>query len=156
SRSTGRRGRGGGGRDNSASWSTAGSPLGLRSVNQVPYQLLQGDLAAVRFLRGPVLAHLAEPLPVPQRLAFALVQDLHIDGNRDLALRDVGASLPRLERERHVRIVAGDFVPHHGVGVVFARRVEPEPALERLEHGMVYFLGERGLGGLIVERQDGD
>src|SRR5205814_9956993 len=50
----------------------------------------------------------------------------------------------------------GALAPAHGGGVVPARRTVPEPSLERLEHRIVHFLGERGLGGLVVERQDGD
>src|SRR5256886_13668901 len=40
--------------------------------------------------------------------------------------------------------------------IFLAGDAEPVASLEGLEHGIVHLFGERRLGGLVVERQDGD
>src|SRR5207244_12743710 len=69
---------------------------------------------------------------------------------------DVGGTLARWKRARHVGVVAHHLAAHHRVRVFFARRSQPEATLERLEHRVVDLFGERRLRRLIVERQDGD
>ena len=128
----------------------------LRPVDQVVDEPLERDLAARGFLRRRVVADLTEPLPLPQGLAFPLVEDFDVDGDLDLAPRDVGALLARLVRDRYVGVVADDLAAHHRVRVALPREPEPEPALERFEHRVVHFLRQRRLGGLVVEGQYGD
>src|SRR6266850_640320 len=127
-----------------------------RAVVQGVDELLESDLAARGFLGRRVVAGLTEPLPLPQRLAFPLIENLDVDADLDLALRDIGAALARPVRCRHIGVVAGDLAAHHRVRVALPRDAEPEPTLERFEHRVVHFLRERRLGGLVVERQDGD
>src|SRR5437899_2042162 len=79
-----------------------------------------------------------------------------VEGDLDLAPRDVGALLARLVRDRYVGVVADDLAAHHRVRVALPREPEPEPALERFEHRVVHFLRQRRLGGLVVEGQYGD
>ena len=117
---------------------------------------MQGDLAAGRLLWRLVFAHLAQSLPLPQRFPGALIEDLDVDRDLHLAAGHVGAALAGEERQRDVGLVADDAAAHHGVGVALGRGPQPEPALERLQHRVVHFLGERRLRGLVVERQDGD
>src|SRR5205814_1425452 len=83
-----------------------------------------GDPPTRDFLGGRVVADLAEPLPLPQRLAFPLIEDLDVDSDLHLALRDVGDARARLIRDRHVGVVADDLPPYHGVRVALPR--EPE------------------------------
>ena len=128
----------------------------LRPVDQVVDELLQRDPAARGFLGRRVVADLTEPLPLPQRLAFPLIEDLDVDGDLHLALRDVGALLAGLVRDRYVGVVANDLAAHHGVRVALPREPEPEPALECFEHRIVHFLRQRRFGGLIVEGQNGN
>src|SRR5213076_3547796 len=104
------------------------SPLRLRPVDQVVDELVQRDPAARGFLGRRVVADLTEPLPLPQRLAFPLSENLDVDGDLDLALRDVGAALARLIRDRHVGVVTGDLATHHRVRVALPRDTESAPA----------------------------
>src|SRR6185436_15720844 len=56
--------------------------------------------------------------------------------------------------DREVGLVAGDRAPDHCVGLPLAGLAEAEPALDRIAHGSVDLLRERGLRSLVVERKD--
>jgi hypothetical protein len=64
--------------------------------------------------------------------------------------------LTGLDDHGDVRLVAHDAPPDDGVGIGLARGTQAEPALESLQNGVVHFLGQRRLWGLVVEWEDGD
>src|ERR1700675_186949 len=86
-----------------------GSPLRLGTIHDVDHQIIQGLAASHGFLAGVVVSSHNKTVPLPEGLSLLLIENLHRDGDLDLAASDRHpAAITSGVRDRKIRLVPDD------------------------------------------------
>src|SRR5690349_11213520 len=103
-----------------------GSPLRLRSLDDIVNDLLNRLAAALGFGALVVVAFAAHALPLEQHPSVRLLNNLDVDGDLEPAAGADGLRGVRAHSHGHVDIVRADHTAHDGVGAILRRVTNTE------------------------------